>query len=56
MTAKKRAQLIAQIKAIAEEKGGTKPSMTFIKGKLKGALTDAPEDSFAKNFEYKKLA
>ena len=44
MTAKKRAQLIAQIKAIAEEEGGSKPSMTFIKGKLQGA-TDAPEEA-----------
>ena len=44
MTAKKRAQVIAQIKAITEEKGGSKPSMTFIKGKLKG-VTDAPEEA-----------
>jgi hypothetical protein len=44
MTAKKRAQVIAQIKAITEEKGGSKPSMTFIKGKLKG-ITDAPEEA-----------
>ena len=44
MTAKKSAQLIAQIKAIAEEEGGSKPSMTFIKGKLQGAK-DAPEEA-----------
>ena len=44
MTAKKSAQLIAQIKAIAEDEGGSKPSMSFIKGKLKG-VTDAPEEA-----------
>ena len=44
MTAKKSAQLIAEIKAIAEAEGGSKPSMTFIKGKLKGAK-DAPEEA-----------
>lgn len=44
MTAKKRAQLIAQIKAITEDEGGSKPSMSFIKGKLKG-VTDAPEEA-----------
>lgn len=44
MTAKKRAQVIAQIKAIAEEEGGSKPSMSLIKGKLQG-VTDAPEEA-----------